>query len=69
MFFDAFSMYANAEQDDLWKFLTAAAHQDGTLPQDVAVKTIMDTWTLQKGLPIIKVTRSSGGTSANITQV
>ncbi|XP_037798491.1 aminopeptidase N-like isoform X2 [Penaeus monodon] len=60
--------YTNAEQDDLWEHLTAAAHQDGTLPRNVTVKTIMDTWTLQKGLPVIQVTRSLEGTSATISQ-
>ncbi|XP_047472757.1 aminopeptidase N-like isoform X1 [Penaeus chinensis] len=60
--------YTNAEQDDLWEHLTAAAHQDGTLPRNVTVKTIMDTWTLQKGFPVIQVTRSFEGTSATISQ-
>lgn len=61
--------YQNAEQDDLWQYLTTAAHEDNTLPADVSVKKIMDTWTLQMGYPVIKVTRSSDGTSATVTQV
>ncbi|XP_063887402.1 aminopeptidase N-like [Scylla paramamosain] len=61
-------VYANAEQDDLWDFLTQAAHQDLTLAKDVTVKTIMDTWTLQMGYPVVKVTRSADGTSATVTQ-
>ncbi|KAK4304350.1 hypothetical protein Pmani_023699 [Petrolisthes manimaculis] len=60
--------YQSAEQDDLWRYLTNAAHEDGTLPRDVTIKTIMDTWTLQMGYPVIKVTRSNQGTSANVTQ-
>ncbi|KAG7172393.1 Aminopeptidase N-like 8 [Homarus americanus] len=60
--------YKNAEQDDLWRHLTVAAHQDGTLPWDVTVKTIMDTWTLQTGYPVIKVVRSPDGTSATVHQ-
>jgi len=56
-------------QDDLWKHLTLAAHEDGILPQDVTVKMIMDTWTLQMGYPVVKVTRSPDGTSATLTQV
>lgn len=63
------SQYQNAEQDDLWHHLTAAAHEDGTLPQDLTVKTIMDTWTLQMGYPVIKVVRSTNGTSATVSQV
>ncbi|XP_037803557.1 LOW QUALITY PROTEIN: aminopeptidase N-like [Penaeus monodon] len=60
--------YSNAEQDDLWEHLTAAAHRDRKLPENLTVKTIMDTWTLQKGFPVIKVTRSSDGTSADVSQ-
>ncbi|XP_069952144.1 aminopeptidase N isoform X2 [Cherax quadricarinatus] len=60
--------YKNAEQDDLWQYLTVAAHEDDTLPKDMTMKKVMDTWTLQMGYPVIKVVRSSDGTSANITQ-
>lgn len=60
--------YQNAEQDDLWQYLTTAAYEDNTLPTDISVKKIMDTWTLQMGYPVIKVTRSSDGTSATVTQ-
>ncbi|XP_069957724.1 aminopeptidase N isoform X2 [Cherax quadricarinatus] len=60
--------YGNAEQDDLWEHLTQAAHQDGTLPLDLTVKTIMDTWTLQMGYPVITVERSPDGTSASVSQ-
>lgn len=64
-----YSEYQSAEQDDLWQYLTNAAHEDGTLPRDATVKIIMDTWTLQMGFPTITVTRSSDGKSATITQV
>ncbi|XP_047471569.1 aminopeptidase N-like isoform X2 [Penaeus chinensis] len=60
--------YSNAEQDDLWEHLTAAAHRDRKLPESLTVKTIMDTWTLQKGFPVVKVARSSDGTSADVSQ-
>ncbi|XP_042891875.1 aminopeptidase N-like [Penaeus japonicus] len=60
--------YKNAVQDDLWQHLTVAAHEDGVLPQDVTVKMIMDTWTLQKGYPVIQVMRSVDGTSAILAQ-
>ncbi|XP_068246618.1 uncharacterized protein [Palaemon carinicauda] len=60
--------YKNAEQDDLWRFLTDAGHEDNTLPGDITVKTVMDTWTLQMGYPVIKVERSPSGTSASVTQ-
>ncbi|ROT72060.1 putative aminopeptidase N-like [Penaeus vannamei] len=60
--------YNSSVQDDLWKHLTLAAHEDGILPQEVTVKMIMDTWTLQMGYPVVKVTRSPDGTSATLTQ-
>ncbi|KAK7075270.1 hypothetical protein SK128_014550 [Halocaridina rubra] len=59
--------YKNADQDDLWHFLTEAAHEDGTLSTDQTVKTIMDTWTLKEGFPVISVTRA-GNSSAILTQ-
>ncbi|KAG0728778.1 Endoplasmic reticulum aminopeptidase 1 [Chionoecetes opilio] len=60
--------FANAEQDDLWDFLTRAAHQDLTLAPDTTVKAVMDTWTLQMGYPVVKVMRNPGGTAATVTQ-
>lgn len=58
--------FDNAEQDDLWKFLTEAAHEDGSLPSELTVKLIMDTWTLQEGYPVVSVSRE--GTTATLTQ-
>ena len=49
--------YDNAEQDDLWEELTKAAHDKGTLSEELSVKEIMDTWTLQMGFPVIHVNR------------
>lgn len=60
--------YDAAEQDDLWEFLTEAAHEDDSLAADVSVKDIMDTWTLQTGYPVVKVERDAAGTSATVTQ-
>ncbi|XP_047740791.1 aminopeptidase N [Hyalella azteca] len=59
--------YKSAEQDDLWRFLTEQAHQDKNLPQDLTVKDIMDTWTLQMGYPLITVTVKGDG-SAMLSQ-
>ena len=58
-----------AEQDDLWFYLTSQAHIDGTLPEDVTVKQIMDTWTLQMGYPVVTVTRNYDDNTALISQV
>ncbi|XP_071548243.1 aminopeptidase N-like isoform X2 [Panulirus ornatus] len=59
--------YKSAKQDDLWRYLTEAAHEDGTLPDDLTVKIIMDTWTLQMGYPVVSIARA-GNSSAVITQ-
>ena len=50
--------FKNAEQDDLWKDLSEQAHRDSTLNGTLDVKIIMDTWTLQKGYPVVDVVRS-----------
>ncbi|XP_071548245.1 aminopeptidase N-like isoform X2 [Panulirus ornatus] len=60
--------YKNARQDDLWRHLTQAGHQQGTLASGMTVKMIMDTWTLQSGYPLITVVRSPDGTSATVYQ-
>ncbi|XP_042880569.1 aminopeptidase N-like [Penaeus japonicus] len=60
--------YKTATTDDLWHHLTTAAHQDGTLPGNMTVKMVMDTWTLQVGYPVVTVSRSPDGTAANVSQ-
>ena len=57
-----------AEQDDLWQHLTAQGHKDNNLPLDMDIKTIMDTWTLQMGYPVVTVTRNYTNKSAKVTQ-
>jgi len=57
-----------AEQDDLWRHLTQQGHRDGTLNKDYQVKTIMDTWTLQMGFPVVNVERNYQDNSATLTQ-
>lgn len=60
--------YANAKQDDLWAALTEVAHKKLALPQELTVKEIMDTWTLQVGYPIIQVNRDYNTNSAELSQ-
>ncbi|KAJ8709893.1 hypothetical protein PYW08_009897 [Mythimna loreyi] len=60
--------YANAEQDDLWRELTAANQQYGGLTRNVTVKEVMDTWTTQTGYPILTVTRDYDDKSLSIAQ-
>lgn len=61
--------YGNAEQDDLWQSLSEQAHLTGALPDDLSVKTIMDSWTLQTGYPLVTVTRNYDNRTATLTQV
>ena len=61
--------YGNAQQDDLWQHLTDQAHQDFILPEDMNVKSIMDTWTLQMGFPLITITRNYSDSTASVSQV
>ena len=48
-------------QDDLWDKLTEAAYEDGSLYGEITVKRIMDTWTTQKGYPVVTVTKGAAG--------
>ncbi|EDW98314.1 aminopeptidase N [Drosophila yakuba] len=60
--------YKNAEQDNLWESLTQAAHKTGSLPKEYDIKTIMDSWTLQTGYPVINVTRNYTTRTAKLSQ-
>ena len=60
--------YDNAEQNDLWSFLTDAAHAKGTLDKELTVKEIMDTWTLQMGYPVVNVKRDYEKNTLEISQ-
>ncbi|KAH8311196.1 hypothetical protein KR044_004792 [Drosophila immigrans] len=60
--------YINAKQEDLWVHLTAAAHQVNSMPPDLSVQTVMDTWTLQPGIPLITVQRQYSRKTATVTQ-
>ncbi|EDW16058.2 aminopeptidase N [Drosophila mojavensis] len=60
--------YANARQEDLWLALTEAAHECGSMPLDLQVQTVMNTWTLQKGIPLVQVKRQYLKNTAIVTQ-
>lgn len=60
--------YDSATQDDLWSALTLEAHKQDTLPANLTVKEIMDTWTLQTGFPVVSVIRNYLDETASISQ-
>ncbi|XP_012161752.1 aminopeptidase N isoform X1 [Ceratitis capitata] len=49
--------YANADRDELWEFMTRYGHEHKTLPDDLHVKTVMDSWITKPGYPVITVER------------
>ncbi|KAF2900752.1 hypothetical protein ILUMI_05436 [Ignelater luminosus] len=60
--------YSNAEQDNLWEAFTMQAQEDKVLPSNLTVKTIMDTWTVQTGYPVVTVIRNYTDNSAELKQ-
>jgi aminopeptidase N len=60
--------YKGAESEDLWRNLQQAAEEDNRLPNGITIKTIMDTWTLQSGHPIVRVA-AAGPRTVYISQV
>ena len=52
----------------MWAALTEQAIKDGTLDADLTVKQIMDTWTRQKGYPLVTVTRSYSAKTVTLKQ-
>ncbi|CAF1185611.1 unnamed protein product, partial [Didymodactylos carnosus] len=58
--------YKNAVQDQLWQFMTDAT--SSSILGGEVIKTIMDTWTLQEGYPLLTVTRNYTNNQATIRQ-
>lgn len=46
--------HSNAVHDDLWDVMTISGHEYKTLPENLTVKDIMDSWTLQ-GIYLLNV--------------
>jgi len=59
-------IYSNAEQDELWSFLTNVT-EPGKLG-GYTIKQIMDTWTLQEGYPVLMVTRNYANNTLTLRQ-
>lgn len=65
--------YASAAQDDLWAALTEAGRAPASagsspLPEGQSVKSIMDSWTLRTGFPVVTVVRDYCRGTATVTQ-
>lgn len=56
--------FTNARQDDLWQELTTAQEKE---PR-VDVKSVMDSWTLQTGYPVVTFNRSYNSSEARVSQ-
>ncbi len=61
--------YNNTVPQNLWEAFTEEAHKDIRLSTSVTVGEIMDTWTTQKGFPVVHVSRSYESQTALFTQV
>ncbi|XP_013114371.1 aminopeptidase N [Stomoxys calcitrans] len=60
--------FQNAEQDELWSEFTAKGHHFRSIRPEYDMKTIMDTWTLYTGFPLVKVHRNYETGSLQISQ-
>lgn len=61
--------FSSTEQDNMWLSLTDEAHRQAILEKNITVKEIMDTWTLQSGYPVLKVTRDYSANTVTLSQV
>lgn len=62
-------MYSSATRQDLWQALTEQAREEGFWGSDMSVETVMDTWTLQTGFPLVTVTRNYDEKTITVRQV
>ena len=61
-------MYGNTVEGELWAALDSAAQEDSVqLPADI--KTIMNSWTLKMGFPVVTIVRNYSSQTAIATQV
>lgn len=61
--------YKNSHHNDLWAALTEQAQKDGMMDSSFTIKTIMDTWILQPGFPVVNVTRNYQVDTIIVSQV
>lgn len=54
--------------DDVWKYLTEQAKEDGKLPEDVTVNEIAGSWITKDRLPVVTVERDYAAKTAVVSQ-
>ncbi|XP_072372595.1 aminopeptidase Q-like [Scyliorhinus torazame] len=52
--------YSNAVTDDIWDHLQMAIDSQDAIKLPASIKSIMDPWTMQKGVPVIRVNTLRG---------
>ncbi|XP_043915563.1 aminopeptidase Q [Protopterus annectens] len=67
-FLKAYS-YASVEQDDLWNHLQETLDNQTEVQLPAPLKTIMDSWTLQVGFPIVTLNTSIGQISQEMVDL
>lgn len=60
--------YESVTQSDLWHDMQQAAEAQHALPVDVPLAKVMDSWTLQKGYPVVSVQRDYDTITVQINQ-
>lgn len=60
--------YESVSQSDLWDDMQQAADVQDALPVDNPLASIMDSWTLQKGYPLVRVHRDYEAATVQISQ-
>lgn len=60
--------YDSVSQSDLWHHMEQAADEQDALPVDIPLPIIMDSWTLQKGYPLVSVQRDYEAATVQINQ-
>ncbi|CAI9542596.1 unnamed protein product [Staurois parvus] len=52
--------FSNADQDDLWNHMQMFIDDQDEVQLPTSLKKIMDSWTWQKGLPLVTINTSTG---------
>ena len=62
-------LYQSGSQRDLFRTLNVLGHRARTLPQNLSLETVMESWTHVEGHPILVVTRNYRTGHIKIRQV